>query len=210
MSFDYTKIPSFGELRDIGEFYEAVVEIAPPGVTLVEVGCFHGRSLIHLALRAREANKRLKVIGVDWGVDMGDGAALKRNLKLAGLDRFVDVRLEESTKAAQDFRDRSCFLVFLDAAHTPHEAVEADVRAWYSKLTSDGVLAGHDYRWHTVCEPVNAILPLVYHSTEWDDLWVAPGGQRLAKNPDIKKPTTIPKDIFDIKAIDYLKARKPK
>ena len=58
--------------------YDVAVAEAPAGSTLVEVGCWHGKSLSYLARKAREADKGLRVIGVDAG---------RRGMDRAGTDR---------------------------------------------------------------------------------------------------------------------------
>lgn len=85
-------IPGFGPGRDIFAFYEHLIELAPPGATIAEVGCFHGRSLAYLALAARRADKGIKVIGSDWmrgqagdAVNGPLGDALLRNLVAMGV-----------------------------------------------------------------------------------------------------------------------------
>lgn len=197
-SFTYRNIESFGDY-DFEGFYELMVKIAPPGSTLLEVGCFKGRSLCHLGTLAKQADKGLKVIGVDWGRGMGDNFSqptandLVQNVNRCGLSDLVQIVLSDSDIAHKMIADRSCWMVFIDGRHTPHEAVRDDVLHWLPKVQYSGVLAGHDYRWWTVCEPVNAMLGEVLHDPKWDNVWLSPM-PRLNDNYDIHKPTTIPKD----------------
>lgn len=195
---DWHTIPSFGPY-DFEGFYERLVNEAPAQATLVEVGCYYGRSLVHLGVLAQRADKGLQIHGVDWGEGMGGGtstrAALIENICRAGLTDTVRLTFEPSPDAARRFAEDSCWLVFLDAAHT-HEAVAADIRAWMPKVAPDGWLAGHDFRWHTVVEPVHALLRGVMHDPAFDNCWKAPR-QKVRTGPgvNIYKPTMIPQSL---------------
>ena len=46
--------------------------------------------------------------------------------------------------AAELFQDESLDFVYIDANHT-YEAVTEDIRIWYPKVKSGGIIAGHDY-----------------------------------------------------------------
>lgn len=193
--FDYASIPSYGELGDIGGLYDLLVDHAPPASTLVEIGVYHGRSLVHLGLAAKSAGKQLKVVGVDWFEDMSRGNldVVKGNLQRAGLTDVVRLVVGDSADSAKFFADESVWVAFLDAAHTPHEAVARDIQAWMPKVSDGGYLAGHDYRWFSVCETANSLMEVVLHDPERDDCWLAPK-QPLIEGANIHLPTTIPKD----------------
>jgi hypothetical protein len=49
-----------------------------------------------------------------------------------------------SVEAAATFADKSVDFVYLDARHDERSVLE-DLDAWYPKLRSGGILAGHDY-----------------------------------------------------------------
>lgn len=130
---------------DFAEVYDLAVKEAPWGSYLVEVGVFHGRSLVYLARAAAKANNFLQVVGVDWGRGIGYGLnadGVLRNLLLRKLD--VPLIFCDSAKAANFFKDNGCFFVFLDADHE-EESVRRDINAWLPKIAPGGILAGHDY-----------------------------------------------------------------
>lgn len=150
---------------DYSDLYNRVVDEAPRGSWLVEVGVYHGLSLRHLAHAAKAAMKNLTVVGVDWGrgspevpkteaihpsnvatlASCGNLASpMLATLITAGVADDVALILSPSVRAAKFVPDGSCYMVFIDADHT-RDAVLADIRAWAPKVAPGGVLCGHDY-----------------------------------------------------------------
>lgn len=207
--FDFNTIPGFGPVHDFADFYEEAVRVAPPGSTLVEVGNFHGRSLVQLGLCAKAANKGLKVFGVDHGNGMGDGKtwpthnSLVANLKKASLENFVELIRLDSVDGAKRFADESVWLCFIDAAHL-HDAVFDDIVAWMPKITKDSWLTGHDFQMYTVAEPVIAMFGeptfdpdkdsgagRIIYDERWPDIWIVKKCEYY--HADIHSGTSMPK-----------------
>lgn len=145
---------------DFAPLYDRLVDTAPPGATLVEVGVFCGLSLSHLAKRARDSGKGLTVVGVDTFRGSPEHAAAERllprgylsreawrTLDAAGVLDHVVLVTADSTRAADLFDDYSLHAVFIDADHS-FESVTADLTAWWSKVRFGGIIAGHDYHTH--------------------------------------------------------------
>lgn len=144
--------------------YDRAVETAPPGSTLVEVGVFCGKSLIYLARKARDADKGLRVIGVDTfqGSPEFDGRVFFNDRPFSqapsgalvslcvsaltehGVRDDVILLMTDSLQAARLFNNASLHMVFVDADHT-EEAVVDDILSWCPKVAPGGILAGHDY-----------------------------------------------------------------
>ncbi len=151
---------------DWEDYNLAVVESAPPGSTLVEIGVFCGLSLIDLAQRAQAANKGLKVVGIDTfqgspefytgAIRLADGQMFTRdhagnlaahamsNLARAKVLDDVTLIVSDSSKAARFFENASVWSVFLDGDHS-EVGVSADIAAWMPKLTDYAWMGGHDY-----------------------------------------------------------------
>jgi predicted O-methyltransferase YrrM len=201
-------IPSFEDPGEqIVSLYDLIVQHSPPGFTIVETGCYHGRSLVGLALTAKAANKGLRVIGVDWMEDMSAGLLpeLRRNVERFGVGDIVELVAEDALQAAKRYEDGSLWFVFLDDGHD-REHVAAEVEAWMPKIAPGGFLGGHDYRWHLVAEPVAAMLDTVLWEPEWPDIWLAP--KQSVLDGDINLPTTIPKRAIDPTIRQYFERKK--
>lgn len=171
----YADIPGW---FDYERLYDRIVQEAPPNSTLVEVGCWLGRSLAYLGAAAKASDKGLAVVGVDPGfgskgmadeslhapvlAELGGNTTTKLlcNLRDCGVSDVVTVIAAPSVQAARLLGDghRVAF-VFIDAAHDS-DSVAADIRAWSSVLMYGGVLAGHDYshHWPSVVASVDALL----------------------------------------------------
>ena len=145
-------------------YSDKVVQLAPPGSTLVELGVFCGKSLVYLGQAAKAANKRLKVVGVDTfrGSPEFNGKVFFDNrpifechpgsiireamgmLHNAGLTyRDVQLMVSDSSAAAEFFADASVYSVFIDADHS-EAAVRCDIEAWAPKLVPGGWMGGDD------------------------------------------------------------------
>ena len=171
------------------EFYERIVNSAPDGSTIVEIGVFCGQSLIYLAQRARESGKNLRLIGIDtfqgspefegkvffndqqWSDAPIDAAIRMCMNNLARYEVLNDVTLivSDSVKAAELFQDRSVYAVFIDGDHT-EEGVSRDIRAWRPKVQPGGVMAGDDYHgFPTVKAAVDRLIPdaTIYDDKTW-------------------------------------------
>jgi len=159
---DETSPPGWCDYMD---FWRAAVDSAPYGSILVEVGVFCGRSLIQLARMAKEANKGLRVVGVDTFrgseehrellATMPKGTLIRDcwfHLEAAGVLDDVTLMVTSSEKAAKLVFQP--WAVFLDAAHD-YESVKADLWNWGSLVHPKGHMGGHDY--HTFPDVKKAV-----------------------------------------------------
>lgn len=159
---------------DYDQLYDRVVRDVPPGSTLVEVGCWEGRSAAYLATKIRESGKSVRLCCIDnWAGSECDRLDLcckqyayegrplrdrfRANLAACGVYEMVEQITSDSAEAASLFADGSVWFCFLDADHRRH-AVVRDVRAWLPKIAPGGVLAGHDYNREEVESAVREVL----------------------------------------------------
>lgn len=152
---DHRDVPGF---FTFGTFYDRVVSEAPDRSLLIEVGVWQGKSLLYLAGIARRADRALRVVGVDLGIDTHGLVAcealaskLAGNIRLSGLP--VSAIIGESTTVSRLFADHSAWFVFIDADHS-YDSVKADIEAWTPKVAKGGILAGHDFSRDSVAKAV--------------------------------------------------------
>ncbi len=167
--FCWDEVGSFGPYMDFWSFYELLVKAAPPGSTIVELGCYHGQGLCVLGLFAKEADKGLKIVGIDNN-SVGASPSCRGNLAMAKLDGVVQFIDGDSAASASLFADNSVWACFIDAGHT-HELVDADVKAWMPKVSH--WLTGHDFLMFPVHQPILAMFPTTtIYDERWQDIWI--------------------------------------
>lgn len=125
---------------------------APRGLDIVEIDSYRGRSACALAMGSRQGHGN-RVFAVDphaefvgpKGGQYGllDQQALYENILRLGLGDLIAVVSLDSLSAARAWRDRSIGLLWIDGNHR-HEAVLADLEAWYPHVVEKGVIAFHD------------------------------------------------------------------
>jgi hypothetical protein len=153
------------------DIYNAAVNKAENGSTLVEVGTFLGKSALYMMEKIKESNKQIKfycldlfTITPDDGSDgeMPDGSNARIwQEQNGGKDALYNAFLNnvnnsiakesltnhyrcDSAEGASFFEDNSVDFCFIDASHS-YENVYKDLNAWYPKIKNQGILAGHDF-----------------------------------------------------------------
>ena len=124
---------------------------AARGGVIVEVGTFHGKSTVALALGA-QAGAKAKVYGVDPFVTFvgsfgrtftpAEKITLFQNLLLAGVAEHVWLLQTTSERAARGF-DEPIALLWVDGDHS-YDGVRRDFAAWAPHVAAGGILAFHD------------------------------------------------------------------
>ena len=145
----------------IKRLYDELALAGPDHAPIVEVGVWIGHSLIYLAKKVKEYERKIMLYGVDpfdGGagateemkdfVQLHEGSLLKecvRNIEAAGVADVVVLYNMRSLDAARLWAaaERKLYAVFIDADHR-YEAVKADIAAWLPLVRAGGVLAGHD------------------------------------------------------------------
>lgn len=150
---------------------QSLIELASPG-TIVEIGVAYGYHARHILTK----NSEVQYVGVDpyiAGYDeedpfVHDVSRLFRSAPKDAMDRLYRavsdgldkefgeralVHREKSVAASRNFKNASLPLVFVDGDHR-YEAVLADIKAWWPKISHGGVLCGDDFQWPGVKEAV--------------------------------------------------------
>lgn len=143
--------------------------------TVVEVGCWLGRSVAYMAslVAQYEAPEGFHLYAVDnWRPKEGTEAEriaaqlgcrphqlrelFEGNIQECRLARIVHPIRMESVEAAKQFEDGSVDFCFIDGDHTD---CAADIKAWLPKVSKGGILAGHDIDRKDVLRDVEELLP---------------------------------------------------
>jgi len=167
-----------GWSHDILPWYRRVAEDLPEGARTVEIGVFHGRSLIFLAEELARLGKRAEVWGIDpleahWPEPgMSSWAAFVKHLhEDCSPEARERIRVIRATsEALVAFRPASLDLVFVDGRHE-EPGVREDITLALPRLRPGAILAGHDYseQFDGVRRAVRALLPsdVQVHGTVW-------------------------------------------
>lgn len=155
---------------DFADIYLEAINKSKDGDILVEIGSFLGKSACFMAEEIYKSNKKLQFNCVDvweltkddeynennnmpWGEKVidyinrcGQDALywqFQNNIKYAPNGNIIKPIREYSWEAPKYFKDKSCNFIFIDAGHS-YESVSKDLNAWYPKIKSNGMFAGHD------------------------------------------------------------------
>lgn len=153
------------------DLYGWIASRAPDGATIVEVGCWKGKSVGFLALqlRALEWKGRLVVVDTfrgdgDCGNNAGSSirAEFEENMRSLGVLDMIEIVEGDSAGSASLFENGSVWFAFIDAAHD-EDSARRDVSAWLPKIMSGGILAGHDWQSRGVRVAVKELVPTASH-----------------------------------------------
>lgn len=159
---------------DFAPAYAEAIATAAPGATIIECGCFFGRSTRLLCELAAEAGKDLRLCAYDTfcGITVShisephyQAALVKAQAAPGGLEAacrahvgelqsLITITVLDSLTASQRHAPESAWLVWLDDDHaTAHVARELE--AWWPVVQPGGWLGGHDYDWPCVAAAVD-------------------------------------------------------
>lgn len=148
-------LPGFFDYEDV---YRFIVDRAPEGSTVVELGVYCGRSLCYMAEYATLIGKQLDIVGIDL-FDLCEHSLSDLHPPFSSHAEHLEAVTKDcqnfapwctprliradTAAAAALFSDHSVFAVWVDAGHDVDSAA-ADIRAWRPKICTGGILAGHD------------------------------------------------------------------
>jgi predicted O-methyltransferase YrrM len=139
---------------DYHDFYDKVVEEMPFGGVFIEVGAYHGRSTIYLALKMLSSSNRFKIITIEnLSINPANKVntevvpttknSILKNFKRYGVTRYIHLMTDDSFKIHINNVD----WVFLDC--TVNYQFEIDhIKHWLPKIKKGGMISGHDYELH--------------------------------------------------------------
>lgn len=137
-------------------FYERMV-MRFNNATFVEIGSWQGQSIMYLAERVKELNKKIKLYTIDIftvGEQQNDGVVhhtgedFYQNYlnNIEPLKDYITTIRGSSHDVHTQFENESIDFLFIDGDHST-EAVYKDLTLWYPKVKSGGIISGHDYTW---------------------------------------------------------------
>ena len=121
--------------------------------TFVEIGSWKGKSAIYMAEEIVKHKKNIKFYAVDlfeYSEEYKDQFIDTPDLYKEYLDNIEPVKnyittiKGDSVEMSKEFNDNSIDFIFVDASHI-YENVLKDLKHWYPKLKTGGIITGHDY-----------------------------------------------------------------
>lgn len=147
----YKNIPGWFDFDDV---YSEIVDKLPDNSTIVEVGCWMGRSTCYLAEKIAESNKNITVLAVDNWLGSNEpehkriieekGSIYRIWLKNLAPFKLVYPIIGHSCVVGRYMDNSSVDFVYIDASHE-YEDVLADIETWLPKVKPGGFIGGHDY-----------------------------------------------------------------
>ncbi|XPV75494.1 MAG: class I SAM-dependent methyltransferase [Desulfovibrio sp.] len=138
------------------EYLHGLAAGLPEGGRILEIGSFMGLSSATMGtamLGRRNMDARLYCVDTwEGSVEHQDMDVIKeskmydvfqRNIRSAHIQDFIIPMRMDSVTASKKFRDETLDAVFIDGDHR-YEGVLADLRSWYPKVKSGGIVIGHD------------------------------------------------------------------
>jgi predicted O-methyltransferase YrrM len=149
-----------GPMFTFWELYREAVAACREGGTVIEIGTWVGQSLACLAVEAINANKHIKIIGVDiFAGSIHDGKGKGGVVQISTLAENLapiwdDIRIIKAPSVEAADMCHNADFVFIDGDHS-YASVCADLAAWYPVVRNGGILAGHDIHYPEVRRAVD-------------------------------------------------------
>ncbi len=167
-----------GHSLDIIPLYMEMVASAKGGEVFVELGAWKGKSAAFMAVEIVNSGKGIRFNVVDlWEqaeflrtleghpYEPATLAEFQKNVlpAAAGMGAIIQM---DTAKAAELFDAGECDFVYVDADHR-YAGCKADIDAWWPKVKSGGILAGHDF-----CNEYNGVVQAVEEFAQREGLTI--------------------------------------
>ena len=138
-------------------FYSYLCEQLKDGDTFVEIGSWLGQSTIFVANKIKQKKLNVKFYTIDFFDNHHDeecklDVVVEKKIHDTFLDNIEPVKEYitsingDSTEVYKQFEDESIDIIFIDGDHS-HEGFIKDIKLWYPKVKTGGIVSGHDYIW---------------------------------------------------------------
>lgn len=169
--YDFTGVAEWNQIQGWFDLAQAIalqtfVKQLPPKSSLVELGCFQGRSSVAIASVLPQESVLFCVDHFEgslehkkWNLDLSNLLeAFTANIERFGVKDKIKPLAMSTTAAAEQFQPLSVDLILVDAAHD-YDSVKSDLLAWYPKLKHGGYLFCDDYQkeWPGVMRAVKSV-----------------------------------------------------
>jgi len=147
----------YAEAYDVME--RLAESVARPGMIAVDVGCLDGSSAFRMLPTVKQNGGTAflvdwfrgsdgTVVGEDWRPETFPTAdviaRLIDNLRMTGFDKLAVIVAAHSNLAAKVIADGTVDYCFVAADHR-YTPAKRDIEAWWPKVRSGGILAGHAF-----------------------------------------------------------------
>ncbi len=132
-------------------FLHKLAQEVPPGLNIVEIGSYEGKSTISLALGA---GTQVQVIAVDphtgdiseamAGLEIDTYERFTSNISSAGVSNKIKVMKMTSVEASTKYSGEPIGLLFIDGWHST-QAVLEDIDSWLPFLHPNGIVVFDDW-----------------------------------------------------------------
>jgi len=151
-------IPGWG---DHSELFSKYVNESPITATFVEIGSFMGRSSCCMGQLIKNSGKDIKLHCIDTfegsdeisHIDMVNQLnknnsdfykEFQKNIEYCEVDHLIKSIKSKSLDACKYFEDESIDMIYIDGSHEYQDVLD-DIKSWYPKLKSGGIMYGDDY-----------------------------------------------------------------
>jgi predicted O-methyltransferase YrrM len=161
------------------ELYQEIVNNSSNNSVFIEIGTWKGQSTVFMAEKIKESSKHIKFYAIDTfeGSDehKNELVILNKTLYKEYLKNIEPVKdyiitiKGNSNKVHEQFKNESIDFIFIDGDHTL-KGITSDLKNWYPKIKSNGIIAGHDYLYPDIKSVVDIFFSFkakYYHDNCW-------------------------------------------
>jgi predicted O-methyltransferase YrrM len=160
MKYNLTDYPQY-DFFTYSLYYSYIAQKLKNGDIFVEIGSWLGQSAVFMAEKIKQRNLNVKFYTIDFfDSDEIKESSWEMTMEITKEKKIYETYLENiehvkdyivtiignSKEVYKQFEDESIDYLFIDGDHT-HEGFAQDIKLWYPKVKTGGIVSGHDYIW---------------------------------------------------------------